>query len=296
MEAADLKAFVTVVQEGSFSAAAKRLGVAKSTVSGRMVDLEASLGVRLMHRTTRRFQLTTRGEELFKRGQDIVAAIEEAERAVSVGAEDIAGSVRMSAPTSLGSRYLGAVLHRLSLNHPGLELEVDLSDASVDLVEQHYDLALRVGEINQMGATVRLVGNSRRLVVGSPSYFKLKGRPKQLEDLKHHACLRFSLQRSPNQWTFQTGSTVQNIRVTGPTVSNNGDLLASAAEHGLGLAWLPEFVVESQLATGRLKCVLDKHCEANLPIHLVFPTRHFMPARVRIVADAVRGALGSVIA
>ena len=287
---------MAVVEEGSFSAAAKRLGVAKSTVSGRVVELETSLGVRLMHRTTRRFQLTTRGEELFKRGQDIVAALGEAERAVSAGAEEIAGNVRMSAPTSLGSRYLGGVLHQLSQRHPHLELEVDLSDASVDLVEQHYDFALRAGEISQMGATVRLVGYSRRLVVGSPSYFKLKGCPKKPEDLKHHSCLRFSLQRTPNQWTFQSGDTVQNIRVSGPTVSNNGDLLASAAEHGLGLAWLPEFVVQPLLASGRLECVLHKHCEANLPIHLVFPTRHFMPARVRVVADAVRGALGSVVA
>jgi DNA-binding transcriptional LysR family regulator len=299
MELAHLETFVAVVDEGSFTAAAERLGVSKSTVSVRISELEASLGLQLMHRSTRKFHLTVRGDELYRRGKDIVRSAEEAERAVSSGAEEIVGPVRMSAPVSLGSRYLGCVFAQLMARHPKLELSVDLSDAYVDLVEQHYDLALRVGEVTQPTAIVSRLGTSRRLVVGSPEYLKKNGRPKTPEDLSAHRCLLFAHQRLPHVWSFQRSQGKkkldQDVRVSGTLLSNNGDLLALAAEAGAGLAWLPEFIVQDSLAAKRLNLVLSESCHPSLPVHLVYPERRFVPARVREVAAALRGALGKVV-
>jgi DNA-binding transcriptional LysR family regulator len=191
----------------------------------------------------------------------------------------------------LGLRFLGPATAHLAQLYPDLKLSFDLSDRTVDLVDGGYDMAFRAGEVAQVGLIVRKIGQTRRLVVGAPSYFEKHGKPCHPSDLKGHNCLRFTFQKTPDFWTFQHGASEERVRVKGSIEGNNGDLLADAAVHGVGVAWLPEFIVAPLVRQGRLAVVLGAHCEALLPVVLVFPERRHRPLRVRLVADALQEAL-----
>ncbi len=291
MDLENLRAFVAVAEQGSFSAGARGLGLAKSTVSQRVSDLEESLGVKLITRTTRSMSVTDAGEELHRRGADIMRLSAEAEGALTAGADEVRGAVRLSAPVSLGLRFLGPVVSKLTREYPGLSLTLDLSDHAQDLVESRFDLALRIGEVTQTGLIVKKLGRARRLVVGSPEYFQGRPRLCSPEDLKRHDCLTFSFQKYPDRWTFQTQAGTSHVRVAGPLEANNGDLLAELSSQGVGLAWLPEFIVASLIKDGRLQVALAEDCASTLPVVILYPEKRYRPLKVRVVADAIQSAL-----
>lgn len=287
-----LAIFVAVAEQQSFSAGAASLVIAKSTASQRVKDLEAELGVQLLVRTTRSFRLTEAGEALYERGREIVGAAAEAEQVVSRISESPIGTLRVSAPVSFGRTVIGDVVSRLLETHPELSVHLDLEDRDVDLISEHYDVAVRVGELPASGLSARRVGTARWSVVAAPSYLSKHGAPESPADLPSHQCLLFAHRRVPGVWAFsRADGQREDIRVVGRFVSNHGDVLAERAAAGAGLAWLPDFITRERVAAGALVPVLETFCDTEAPIHLLFPERRHRPLKVQLFADAVQQAL-----
>ncbi len=287
-----IAAFVRVVELGSFSAAARELSLAKSTVSKRIAALEGRLGALLLHRTTRTLRMTEVGAAYFDRCLAVLAAAEEAERAVTRMQGVPRGRLRVSAPMSFGQRYLASSVARFLQDHPEVEVDLDLSDRMVDVVGEGFDVAIRVGALRDSSLIARRLAPSRSLVVGSPAYFHGRGRPRSPEELREHACLLYAYQASGDTWHFRGPSGPTAVRVQGRLRANNGDVLALAAQAGLGLALLPDFIVDADLRTGRLEPALAEFCRSEAVLHAVYPhARHLMP-KVRAFVDLLAADFG----
>lgn len=291
MDLEALRTFVVVVEQGSFTRAAATLGVAKSTVSQRVRDLEAALGVPLLQRSTRKMSLTEAGQELFSRGHEIVGAANEAQLAVGQMSAEAVGTLRVSVPVSFGQRYLGQVVAQLLVEHPRLNIIIDLADRAVDLIEDRYDLTLRVGGVTEPNLVAQRIGTTRHRVVAAPAYVRRHGTPRSVPALVEHECLLYAHQREPSTWRFEGPDGAQSVKVSGRLVANHGDLLADAAIAGLGLAWLPDFIVETAVQRGDLQVLLDEHCLSPSPIHIVSIERRLRPLKARLFIEAVRARL-----
>ncbi|MEZ4382181.1 MAG: LysR family transcriptional regulator [Nannocystaceae bacterium] len=284
-----VEAFVRVVDRGSFSAAAADLGVAKSTVSKRIAALEERLGARLLYRTTRSVRPTEVGATYYERCLAVLAAAEEAERAVTRMQQVPRGRLRVSAPMSFGQRYLAPVVAEFMRDFPEVEVDLDLSDRMVDVIAEGFDVAIRVAALPDSSLIARRLAGSRRLVVGAPSYFRARGRPASPAALAEHDCLLYAYQASGDTWHFDGPGGAQAVRVAGRLRANNGDVLAVAACAGLGLALLPDFIVEPELRAGRLEPTLPEHCRAETALYAVYPhARHLVP-KVRAFVDRLAG-------
>lgn len=293
MDLEALRTFVVVVDEGSFTRAASALGVAKSTVSQRVRDLEAALGVPLLQRSTRKMSLTAAGQELFTRGHDIVGAASEAQLAIAQMSAEAVGTLRVSVPVSFGERYLGRLVAELLVEHPRLEVVLDLADRAVNLIEDRYDVALRVGGVTEPNLIAQRVGTTRHRVVAAPAYVRRHGEPRSPQELQDHECLLFAHQREPDTWRFEGPDGSRMVKVSGRLRANHGDVLADAAMAGLGLAWLPDFIVEPAIERGDLQVLLDEHCVSPSPIHIVSVERRLRPLKTRLFIDAVRARLSA---
>lgn len=274
---------VTVVEQKSFSAAADLLGVSKSHVSKTISALEDRLGVRLLNRTTRRLSLTGTGNAFYERCARILADLEEAELAVSSLQDTPHGVLRMSVPQYLGDVYLAGVINEFLLAHPRVEVDVDFSERRVDLIEEGFDLVVRVGELPDSSLIARKLCPVRRFVVGSPDYFSRRGRPGHPDDLRDHACLIYSLQG--NAWTFHDDAgNDYSVRVSGPLRTNAGPALVDAARRGIGLALLPEFLCADLRRASELEIVLDAYAAWGA-CYAVYPHNRHMSAKVRAFVD-----------
>ncbi len=285
--AEDLAAFVAVVKDGSFSGAADRLGVTKSTVSKRVSRLEERLSAPLLRRTTRALHLTDVGARFFQRAQEILEALREAEAEVREAQVEVRGRVRVNAPVSLGLSRLAPLVLELMRAHPRLEVELDLSDRQVDLVAEGYDLAIRVGALHDSSLVAQKLAEVPFQVVASPAYLRAKGRPKRPEQLKAHACLRYRYQASGNKWAFERAGKPLLVAVAGPLLSNHGDVLAEAAVKGLGVALLPRFIVKPHLKSGALVPLFSRSCRVTAPVHAVFPPGRRVPKKTRVLVEAL---------
>jgi DNA-binding transcriptional LysR family regulator len=291
MDLNDLRIFVVVAQHRSFTGAARQLGIGKSTASDRVRALEAQLGTRLLNRTTRTLSLTEAGDELLQRGLVITALAEEAQDALARSTRSAVGRLRVSVPLSFGLRFLTQVVADLMCEHPRLEIDYQLQDHDVDLVRERYDLALRIGKLADSSVVARRLGRSRRLTVAAPAYLQRCGRPAGPGDLEGHECLRYTHQRPPDRWSFSGPAGPQQVRISGRLESNNGDALAEAACHGLGIAWLPDFVVMDHVREGRLELLFEAQCQEFSPIQLIFPSRPYRTVKEELFARAVAARL-----
>lgn len=291
MKLDDLMVFITIAKHRSFTGAAKQLGIGKSTASDRLRSLEAQLGTRLLNRTTRNLTLTEAGDELLRRGLAITALAEEAEAALSKSARKAIGTLRVSVPLSFGLRFLTGVVADLLQEHPQLQIDYQLQDRDVDLVRERYDIAVRIGRSADSSAVVRAIGESRRLTVAAPRYLERRGAPLKPEELEEHECLRYTHQRPRNRWTFTSADGPRPIKVKGRLESNNGDALAEAACDGLGIAWLPDFIVSRYIREGRLVSLFEKQCQEYAPVQLVFPARPYRTFKEELFAEAMIGRL-----
>ena len=290
----NLEALVSVVEAGGFSKAADRLGVAKSVVSRRLRALETQLGVQLLQRTTRTQSLTGPGRQFYERAVRILADLEEAEQSVADASAALSGRIRLAAPLSFGLHHLGPALSDFLQQHPGIELDLDLNDRAINLVEEGFDMAVRIGELSDSTLLARRLGSTQLVTCASPAYLEMKGIPGRPEDLERHVGLQYS-NASPRQaWQF-ISSTGKPISVV-PTIrmrANNGDALAMAALAGLGLIHTPMFIVEDLLATGQLNAVLSSYERAPLGIHAVYPPGRLLARRVQVLtaflAQRLRG-------
>ena len=286
----DRQIFVAVAEAGGFTAAAGQLDLTVTTVSRRVKALENELGVRLFNRTTRRLGLTEAGAHYLAQVKPLLANLAAAEAELAESATSPRGVLRVSAALSFSVRLLGPCLARFAQAHPDLEVRFEACDDLVDLVDEGWDVALRIGYPADSSLVARPLLPIPRHVVAAPVYLERHGTPRDPDDLQAHACLRYALVPASEEWQF--------ARHDGPVrlgncrfASNNGDVLCTAAEAGLGLAHLPAFIVADALATGRLQRVLEAFEPPPYTLYALYPSRHFVPAKVRLFVDYLQGAL-----
>ena len=288
-----LATFARVVDLGSFSAAAAALGVSKSAVSKQVSRLEDRLGARLLNRSTRKLSLTEAGAAFHEHCTRVVAEADAAEAAVTHMAAAPRGTLRVSAPMTFGTMHLAPALPDFLCGCPELKVELNLNDRIADLVDEGFDLAVRIGHLSDSRLVARRIASSRRMVCAAPDYWARHGRPQVPADLGAHRCLRYTLIADADDWRFRMDGRRVAVRVAGPMAANNGEALLVAAMGGLGVAALPAFIAGPALADGRLEAVLDAYEDEPLPIHAVTPHRRHPAPKVRAFIDFLKLRFGN---
>lgn len=282
MRLPDLEAwaiFAAVAEARSFSAAADQLGLGKATVSKAVARLEAQLGQSLFHRTSRRIALTEAGRPLAERAAAMLAEARAAEEAALDGAACPAGRVRVAAPMSFGVTRIAPILAEFLTAHPHVEVELDLSDARVDIVGGGFDLALRIADLPDSSLRARRLCTIESRLVASPAYLAAAGRPTHPDDLDGHALLCYT--NVTGLWRFTGPNGEQaTVRATGPLSANSGEALVPGLVSGLGIARLPLFILGDLLDTGRVEPVLPDWQAPPIALHLLTPPSPLRPARV----------------
>jgi DNA-binding transcriptional LysR family regulator len=284
--------FARVVEAHSFTAAARQLGMSKSAVSKAVAGLEDRLGARLLNRTTRRLSLTEIGQAFYERSARVVAEAEEAELAVTRLQATPRGRLRVSAPVSFGIRHLGPALPDFMARCPEVRLDIDFADRFVDLVDEGYDLAVRIGHLPDSSLVARRLAESRLVVCAAPGYWDRRGRPERPQDLAGHDCLTYAYHPNPSEWPFQGPEGRIAVRVDGGLRTNNGDVSLQAALAGLGVVRLPTFIVGCDLAAGRLEAVLAAYEVPPVGVYAVYPHNRHLSAKVRAFVDFLAERFG----
>jgi DNA-binding transcriptional LysR family regulator len=288
---AGMKVFITVVDAGSFAAAAVRLDMSKAMASKYVSNLEDHLGTRLLNRTTRRLSLTESGSVFYERSLQIVSDVAEAEQVAGHMATSPRGVLKITMPLAYGLHRLGPVIAEYVDAYPQVKLDISLSDRKVDLVEEGYDLAIRIGTLAESGLIARKLGSMHSVICASPAYLKRHGVPQTPEDLSRHACLGYSLTAGGEEWRLQGPSPVA-VRSAGSIKADNGDMLRLAALSGAGLIFQPLFIVAEDLRARRLVQVLPKYASGELGIYAMYPSRKHLSAKVRTFVDFLVKRLG----
>lgn len=283
---AGIEAFVRVVENGSFVRAAERLDVSTSSLSQRVADLEAHLGTRLLNRTTRRLSLTESGQAFFERGVALLADLEEAELLASSSAASPRGTLKLTCAHAIGVQRLAPAIAGFARQHPALKFDVVVSDRLVDLVDEGFDLALRIGTVGSDQLVARKLGAMRLLMCASPEYLQRRGTPRTPADLARHDLLSYAYSRKPRLWTLrgEDGATIE-IKVAGSLHANSGEVLVAAAAAGLGIVLETDFHLSQALADGRLVRVLPQYDSGGGDIWAVYPSRRHLSAKVRLFVE-----------
>ena len=284
-----IEAFVLTAQKGSLTAAAQVEGVAPMMIGRRIDALEARLGVKLLLRSTRRISLTHEGSAFLEDCTRLLADLANAEASVSAGGVKASGHLRITAPGGFGRRHVAPLVPAFLAQHPEVSLSLNLSDRVIDLMNEGYDCAVRVGDLPDSSLiSVRLADNRRRCVA-APSYLARAGVPLQPSDLMQHECLTLSSEASQSRgWAFQVDGEVQHLRPPGRLDCSDGQVLHAWCLAGLGLAWRSTWEVESDLQAGRLQEVLESHAAPPNGIYAVFPHARHLPLRVRLWIDFLK--------
>lgn len=279
--------FTKVAKAGSFAAAAKELNLSRAMATKHVMQLENSLGIRLLNRTTRNLNLTEVGAVYLERCLQILDDIEETELSVTRLQTEPRGTLKLNATPFFGAYHLAPAIAAYTETYPDVNVELVLQAGYVDLIEEGFDLAIHLDSLHDSSLIARKLGSSQRVVCGAPSYFKKCGKPETPNDLKKHNCLVNSSLPPRDQWQFsepESGKTTV-VKVTGTMEANVADALRMAAISGLGLVLLPTYMVGQDLRKGRLQAVLKDYIPAPLEIHAVYPHRKHLSAKVRTFVD-----------
>ena len=278
-----LLAFVRAAQNESFAGAAERMGISASAVGKSVARLEEKLSVRLFNRSTRRISLTDEGQLFFERCQNIVAQLEEAEQELVRISAVPRGKLRITAP-AIGYRILLPHLPEFRQRYPQVELDLDFSDRMVDVIDEGFDIAIRSGELSSSQMMSRRLGPFRFAIVGSPLYFAQHAAPQIPQHLQHHACLRYRFPGT-GQWQEWATNSPSPPELPLALSSNNLESILQAALQGLGLAYVPEFIVRNYVASGELISVLETHLKEGGKFSVVWPSSRHMLPKVRVFID-----------
>jgi len=290
----DIAVFVQVVDAGSFTAAAEKLGLSKSVVSKYVTRLEERLGARLLNRTTRRLSLTEVGHAFYTRSLQGLREIEEAEAEVSKLQSAPRGVLRLNAPMSFGIMHVAPALSGFLAQYPELSVDMSLDDRRVDLIEEGFDLAIRIGELPDSSLVARRLGPCRHVVCGSPDYFKKHGEPKTLEDLSNHNAIIYKYQDTPKEWHFVApNKNIIRVAVSGNIQINNSLGLREALLQGAGITLTPTFVAGQDIKTGKLKAVLTDHKVMEVSIYAVYPQRRHLSPKVKAFVEYMTKRISS---
>ncbi|TPG98957.1 LysR family transcriptional regulator [Pseudomonas caspiana] len=285
----DLAAFAILIEAGSFTLAAQQLGCSKGQLSKRISQLESRFSVVLLQRTTRRLSLTAAGAALLPQAQALVVQVERARQALARLKDDMAGPVRMTVPVSLGETFFDGLLLEFSGKYPEVQIELDLSNSYRDLSRDGFDLAVR----SEVGNDERLVARPllawHEMTCASPAYLEQYGEPLTPQALVEHRCLLNSHYSGREEWLYHQQHELLRVRVSGPFVSNHYSLLKKAALAGAGIARLPSYLLQAELADGRLRWLLRDYQTRRMPMYLVHPYQGGLPKRTQVLADYLIG-------
>jgi DNA-binding transcriptional LysR family regulator len=288
----EMQSFVRVVDSGGISAAAEKMGIAKSAVSRRLQELENRLGVELLRRTTRRIALTEEGRQFYERCVRILDEVAEVENSLINEQQQVQGLLRMAAPLSLP---LWPLLGEFMQCHPGVRIDLDLEDRYIDILREGVDLAIRIGQLNDSSLVAKRLAPIRVVLCASPAYLERHGEPQTPEQLSEHQGLSYANLTEQRQWSFTDSSGKEHVgRPSIRMRANNGDVLLQAALDGLGIAVMPRFICYRELASGRLRELLSSYNTEESTAYALYPSRRHLPQRVRLLIDFLAERLGDV--
>lgn len=288
----EMQTFASVVDAGSFVRAAESLDISKAAVSRYVADLEGRLGVRLLHRTTRKLSLTEEGRAFHARCKSLLGELEEAEAEITASAMRASGLVKINVPVTFGILHLAPLWSDFMAANPRVTLDVTLSDRVVDLVDEGYDLAVRIGSLPNSSLVSRKLASTRVVLCASPVYLKKHGRPKHPADLVAHTVLAYSLLAMGDHWEFEGPQGKVNVLVHPVMRTNSGDTCRAAALKHQGIIFQPSFLVEDDLRSGALMELMPQYRSAEFGIYAVYPSRQFVSAKVRLLIEFLAKALG----
>ncbi|WP_322013109.1 LysR family transcriptional regulator [Paraburkholderia sp. J12] len=289
--------FVQVVEAGGFAPAAERLNLTRSAVGKAIARLEARLGVRLIHRSTRSQTLTAEGQAYYERCLRALAELDAAEADLDSGRIEPSGRLRVSVPEAFGHFCVAPVLLDLVRRHPGLQIDLSFSDRYVDLIEEGFDLAIRIGELHDSGTLVaRRLGTQHTAIGASPAYLARHGTPSSLEELEGHVGIAYSRAGHPAPWDASaTDTRVRPVNLRSQVSMDDIQAIAAAAVDGFGLAWLPCWLLTRYVKSGELVAVLDSHRVRSQDIHAVWPQVRHLRGRTRVAIDALVAQIPALI-
>lgn len=282
-----MRVFIQAANLASLSAAGRALGISAAMATKHVDALEARLGVRLLHRTTRRLTLTDAGTDYLAASRRILQELDEAESEVAAQRTEAVGRLRMNLPLSFGTRFIAPLLPEFSRRYPHVEVELGMSDAQQDLIEGGWDMAIRIGHLADSALKARRLGHCPMQVCAAPGYLARHGTPRRVAELSAHNCMSYTLSalQGRGSWAFGHGGEIQ-VPVQGNLKANNGDALLAAAVGGQGVIYQPDFIVAEALASGALVALqLDQPALDLGGLHVLFPPDRRPPAKVRAMID-----------
>ena len=288
----EMKTLVAVVDAGSFIGAAEPLGMSKAAVSRHVSDLENRLGVRLLQRTTRRLSLTDEGQAFYARSKDALALVDEAETEIRSRSSEASGVVRVNAPQTFGVLHLAPLWGGFMDANPRVSLEVTLSDRLVDVVDEGFDLAIRIATLPNSTLVSKKLASTRVMLCAAPAYLERVGTPSHPADLALHQVIAYSYWAGRDEWTFTGPEGVVSVKTRARLYANNGDTCLAAALSGQGIILQPSFLVAEDVRAGRLVELMPEYRSIELGIYAVYPTRKQLALKVRRLIDYLAEALG----
>lgn len=290
-----LVVFARVAESRSFTGAAQRLGLTSSAVSKAVSRLESELGVRLLNRSTRVVTLTNDGASFFDRCREILASIEEAERAVTLARATPHGRLRVQMPVGFGRRVAVPALRQLAQKYPGLAIDAELSDRIADVAYEGFDAAIQIGQVSDERLVARTLCRLRFTALASPEYLARHGEPRTPEDLEHHQCLAYvsPLTGGYRPWEFAKDGQSFSKRVSGSLNVNHADSLVEAAIAGMGIVMISNFIAGDAITSGQLRPILTDYIAAGPKVYLVYPPSRIVSLKLRVLIDALDQAVSS---
>lgn len=289
----EMRVFCAVVDAGTFVSAADEVGMSKAAVSRYVSDLEQRLGVRLLHRTTRKLSLTEEGSVFLAWCREILASIEASEAELSTRSKSASGLLKVSVPVSFGIQHLAPLWSEFLAYQPRLSLDVQLADRVVDLVDEGFDVAVRIAKLQDSSLVSRKLASTRLVLCASPDYLEQRGLPAHPSELAQHDVLGYSLLAMGDQWQFEGPAGTVTVKVRPRIWTNNGDTCIAAALRGAGIQLQPTFLVAGELGSGTLVEVLPAYRSAELGIYAVYPTRKLLLPKVRVLVEFLAEKLGT---
>lgn len=281
-----MKLYCHIVEAGQLSLAADQLNLSKGAVSKQLAKLEVHLGGRLLNRTTRRLTPTEAGIAYYERAKLILESVDEAECVVTGFTAEPRGTLKINAPMSFGFMHMGELLAKYQKKYPKVIIDITLHDRQIDLVEEGYDLALRIATLKDSSLIARRFAPCHLVMCASPAYLQKYGEPKTPNDLKKHHCISYAYSDSVNYWTLEnTVGKKQQVSVTGSLLTNNGNLICDAMVNGMGIASLPTFIVGDAIRKGEAKIIMDDWRPQKEDISLIYPSSKHLSAKVRTFVD-----------
>ncbi len=286
---ASMEAFTQVVQSGGFAAAARKMGVSRSTVNKLVINLENELKVQLLQRSTRKVNPTPTGLAFYERCLNILAELAAAEVAVSELQTEPKGTLKINAPMSFGTLYLGKAIAEFTAQYPELQIQLTLDDRFIDPIAEGYDLTIRISQPETSPSLVcQEIAPVSRVLCASPGYLEKQGTPHHPSELSQHSCLHYGQIVTGNQWQLNNGDREYQITVKGVLCSNNGEVLKDAAVQGLGIALLPTFIIEPELKQGTLAIILPDYQPPAIDLCLIYPLNRHLNTKIKLFVEFFR--------